>query len=65
MADSDPFKFEDHPPGSPAARHGATREAVETWEGEGGTAAAPRRVRAGIPAKKPGRDPRRKVGKRE
>jgi len=59
------LKSDDHRPGSPGARHGATRQAVETWEGEGGTAAAPQPVRAGTPANKPGRDARRKVGKRE
>jgi hypothetical protein len=40
------------------------REAVETWEGEGGTAAGTQRVRAADRAKKPGPDVRRKVGKR-
>jgi hypothetical protein len=62
MVKSDPFSSED--PRSPGERHGAMREAVETWEGEGGTAAGTQRVRAADRAKKPGPDVRRKVGKR-
>ncbi len=57
------FKAEDRRPASPDGAHGATAEAVETWEGEGGTPAGTQRASTEDPAKQPGPDVRRKAGK--
>lgn len=63
MQRNESFKTGGHRPAFPDGVNGAAAAAVETWEGEGGTAARTQPARSKNPVKKPGQHVRRKGGK--